>query len=110
MIAHSVPKAWLDEAGVADFAPTRDAFRASGDHVIIPIADIQPPRRSEGVVLDENGFGKDRMMKILIGIREDHEIPPIFVEVDHTSFVYAEASTASTRRSRAASLRSPPRL
>ena len=37
--------------------------------------------RNEGVTLDENGFRRDRMMKILCGIRDGDSIPAICIEL-----------------------------
>jgi hypothetical protein len=47
---------------------------------LIAMAHIGPPKRNEGVILDANGFGRDRMIKILAGIRDGDALPPIDVE------------------------------
>jgi hypothetical protein len=48
---------------------------------LVALAAIEPILRNEGVTLDANGFRRDRMMKILHGIRLGESIPPIEVEV-----------------------------
>jgi hypothetical protein len=78
---HSIPADWIADAGLQNFAPTKSAFRCDMPHRLIAIADIEPPMRSPGVILDANGFRRDRMMRILEGIRADDAIPPIDVEI-----------------------------
>jgi hypothetical protein len=75
-----VPAEWIAQAGLIGFIPERSAFRCDDAHVLIKLADIEPPMRNAGVTLDANGFGRDRMMNILEGIRDNASIPPIFVE------------------------------
>jgi hypothetical protein len=47
---------------------------------MMAIGDIEPPMRNEGVTLDANGFGRDRMLSILAGIRDGDALPPIDIE------------------------------
>ena len=80
MDTHQVPPEWLTEAGLRDFKPASPAFRCDGPHVLIPLAEIECPRRNPGVTLDRNGFGRERMMNILIGIQRGDAMPPIQIE------------------------------
>jgi hypothetical protein len=80
MSAHRIPPDWIIEAGLQDFKPARKGFRCDQEHELVALADIEPPKRNLGVTLDQNGFGRDRMMKILLGIRDNNSIPPIDIE------------------------------
>jgi hypothetical protein len=75
-----IPAAWMAEAGVQDFQPTRRAFRCDGPHECIALADIEVPMRNSGYPLDDNGFRHDRMVRLLIGIREDVSLPAVYLE------------------------------
>jgi hypothetical protein len=58
----------------------RQNFRCDEPHVCIALADIEVPMRNPGGTLDANGFRHDRMLRILVGVRDNHSIPPICVE------------------------------
>jgi hypothetical protein len=73
-----IPPEWLAEAGLQNFVATRPSFRCTASHDLIPLADIERIVRT--VPLDANGFCRDRMMRILVGIRDDDAVPPIDVE------------------------------
>jgi hypothetical protein len=73
-----IPAEWLAEAHLQNFIPVRSGFRCQAPHVLIPLSDIEKLMRS--IPLDANGFRRDRMMRILVGIRENDSIPPIVVE------------------------------
>jgi len=77
-VSMTVPASWLSEAGLQGFVPTRQAFRCDEPHIIISIANIEKMIRS--VPLDMNGFRRDRMMRVLTGIRDDDALPPIPVQ------------------------------
>lgn len=49
--------------------------------MLIPVTAFLPIFRNAGVVLDANGFGRDRMLKILHGVSRGESIPPIYVEI-----------------------------
>jgi hypothetical protein len=76
---HQVPPEWIAQAGLTGFIPSRSGFRCNDAHTLIALADIEPPLRDPGVTLDANGFNRDRMMRILEGIRDDASMPPILV-------------------------------
>jgi hypothetical protein len=75
-----IPTEWLLEAGVQDFKPTRRAFRCDRSHQCIALADIEVPLRRSDYPLDANGFCHDRMVQVLIEIRDDVSIWPIEIE------------------------------
>jgi hypothetical protein len=77
-----IPPAWLAEAGVQDFKPTRLSFRCDDpDHSLFALADIEPPLRFSDYPLSANGFDHDRMVRLLSGIRHDVALPHILIEV-----------------------------
>jgi hypothetical protein len=71
----------LTEAGLQNFVAIQPSFRCTAPHVLIALADIERVVRT--VALDANGFCRKRMMRILVGIRDDDAIPPIYVEKAH---------------------------
>lgn len=79
-VIHVVPRAWIKAAGLQEFMPAMPAFRCDRPYELAAIADIELPMRNEGVTLDANGFNRDRMMRILMGIRVGDALPPIDVE------------------------------
>jgi hypothetical protein len=82
-----IPPEWLREAGVLNFATTSPAFRCTAPHVLIPLEEIEPVVRT--VPLDANGFQRDRLMRILVGICDGCALPPIPVErIEHGPYRY----------------------
>ncbi len=78
---HQVPDEWLIEAGVKNFVPSLASFRCDVPHELVALVDIETPLRRWDVILDANGFGRDRMLRILEGIRRGDALPPIDVEI-----------------------------
>ncbi len=79
-----IPTDWLDEAGVRNFAPAPGqlCFRFdTPDAAPVPLADIEPPLRFAGHSLDANGFDHKRMVLILVGIKDNVALPPIYIEL-----------------------------
>jgi hypothetical protein len=74
------PAAWMAEAGVKDFTPPWSAFRCTGPHECIALADIEVPLRGSDYPLDANGFKHDRLVRLLIGIREYVPLPAVYIE------------------------------
>jgi hypothetical protein len=71
-----IPPAWLVDAGVQDYVPNRPSYRCTAPHVLIATAHIERVVRTRP--LDANGFCRDRMIRILAGIRDDDDIiPPV---------------------------------
>jgi hypothetical protein len=64
----------------SDLKPARRAFRCAGAHECIALADIEVPLRGSGYPLDANGFRHDRMVRLLIGIRDDVSLPAVYIE------------------------------
>jgi hypothetical protein len=71
---------WMAEAGIGDFKASRCAFRCADPHECIVLADIEVPLRGSDCQLDANGFCHDRMVRILIGIRDDVPLPAVYIE------------------------------
>jgi hypothetical protein len=77
---HQVPGDWLINAGLRNFKPSRCSYRCESPHVLLALTDTEPPLRNADVKLDANGFCRNRMRRILVGIRQDDSMPPIRVE------------------------------
>lgn len=79
---------WWSEAGMNGFCPRNKAFPQRGQwhwdgnivFKIIPLLSIESPKRAEGILL----FKKDRMIRILEGIRNSAPIPPIEIQTKET--------------------------
>lgn len=78
---HTVPAEWIGLAGLQGFKPATSAFRCDVLHELMAIADIERPKRKDGYTLDANGFRRERMMRVLTGIRAGDALPPIEVEI-----------------------------
>jgi hypothetical protein len=76
----TIPDAWLAEAAVHNFQPTRRAYRCDDPHECIALADVEVPLRRSGHSLDANGFRHDRMVSLLTGIRDSVSLPAIYIE------------------------------
>lgn len=65
---------------MAGFHSKRSAYRASSapdwPTIIIPVSEVQPPARNEGI----RWFDEDRMLRVLKGICSDDVLPPIEVD------------------------------
>ena len=72
----------MAEARVQDFRPAsaQRGFRCDDRHQLVALADIETPSRKSDHPLDANGFRRDRMVRILAGIRDNVSIPAIFIE------------------------------
>jgi hypothetical protein len=79
-MAHVMPAAWMVEAELGAFVPSSPSFVCIVPHLLLELKSMELPMRNEGIVLDQNGFRRDRMMLILSGIRNGDPIPPISVE------------------------------
>jgi hypothetical protein len=77
---HEIPSVWIAESGLQKFKPSRSAFRCDLPHILIALSEIEMPMRLPHATLDANGFSRERMMRILAGIRNDDAMPPIEVE------------------------------
>jgi hypothetical protein len=75
-----IPPAWMAEAGITDFTPRSRAFRCAAPHSCIALTDIEVPLRGSEYPLDANGFCRDRMVRLLIGIRDDVPLPAVYLE------------------------------
>ena len=73
-----IPAGWLREAGVQNFTPTRSSYHCTMPHELLALADIEPVMRTKP--LDGNGFAHDRMISVLVGIRDGVVLPPVPVE------------------------------
>jgi hypothetical protein len=74
-----IPPEWIFEAGMQNYVPTRPSFRCTAPHVLIALDNIESVVRIRP--LDANGFCRDRMIRLLTGIRDDADIlPPVPVE------------------------------
>lgn len=76
--AFDVPDAWWEQAGMQQVPNDSVAYVDDGaSEFTAAIRDIQPPRRSEGIVLDFDGFSRARMIAILQALRLSIPLPAI---------------------------------
>lgn len=61
-------------------APSQRAYLCTAEMGLFAIAEIEAPLRNSDVPLDANGLHHDRMLRILIGIRDKVSLPPINIE------------------------------
>ena len=73
-----IPAEWLAEAGMQNFRPAKPGFRCDAPHQMIALGDIEVLLR--GYPLEANGFYRERMVRVLIGIRDDVPLPAICIE------------------------------
>jgi hypothetical protein len=76
-----IPDEWLAETNMQNFRATQRGFRCDAPHELIALSDIQVPLRRSGYPLDANGFNRDRMGRLLCGIRDNVSLPPIYIEL-----------------------------
>ncbi|HKW53851.1 MAG TPA: hypothetical protein VJO12_09175 [Stellaceae bacterium] len=94
-IEFEIPDEWWTSAGMTGFAPTTRAYIASSSDeyptVIVPVEDVEPPRRAPGVERDFRGFCQNGMMWAFDHIRRGLEQEPIPVHElpDQVKFRYA---------------------
>lgn len=72
-----IPDAWLTAAGVFGWIALAECYVATADSchptAVIPLDSIAPPVRDDGI----RWFDKDRMVRILQGLRCGTRLPPI---------------------------------
>jgi hypothetical protein len=73
-----IPVEWMAEAGVQGFRPppAQRGFRCDDEHQLVALCDIERPTRRSDYPLDANGFRRERMLRILAGIRDNFRFPP----------------------------------
>ena len=78
-VEFEIPDAWWVVAGATNFVPTRLAFVPATDPnwptVLVPISDVEVPRRNDGVV----GLHEDRTTSLLRAFFEESAVPPVEV-------------------------------
>lgn len=76
-LTFEIPEGWWREAEIQDFRPFADAYVASTvpewPTELVLLSDIKPPTRNPGV----RWFERERMVKILQGIKLGVAIPPV---------------------------------
>lgn len=72
-----IPDEWLAEAGMIDFTPKATAYRSLAGARLVPLVQIEPPKRNPAVVKDWRGFDRARMISVLRGIVTGAEIEPV---------------------------------
>lgn len=60
-----IPDVWWDEAGMTTFRPLATSYRSNPDTVLVPLRAVEPPFRNPEVMLDWQGFGRARMIRVL---------------------------------------------
>ena len=72
-----IPDDWLAEAGMDGFIRKRSAYQSLAGARLVPLVEIEPPKRNPAVVKDWRGFDRARMVSVLKGIAIGAEIPPV---------------------------------
>lgn len=92
-LEYEIDDEWLAEAGVRDFKPSRDCYRASskaasqGSVFTVPIDSVEPLReraKLKGIFCDDNETGasaKQRVIQILCWFIADQEVEPVKVVI-----------------------------
>ena len=75
--AYQIPSEWLVAAGMQNYMPSRPSYRCDKPNTLIPLADIEMPKRNAGIRSDTNGFRRDDMLKLLTKIRNGDNIWPV---------------------------------
>ena len=70
-----IPDDWLQEAGIAGFKPMELSYRSIRAATRVPLMAIEPIPRL--VALDHRGFSRERMVRLLKGFVDGHEIEPV---------------------------------
>ena len=73
-----IPEKWLLQAGLKNFKPIADHYSFNSKNSKFPVETVQIedlpfPSRNAGVI----EFEKERMLPILIGIKNNSALPPI---------------------------------
>jgi hypothetical protein len=76
-----IPAEWLAETRTQNFQARQRGFRCDAPHELIALNDIQASLRRSDYPLDANGFNRERMLRLLSGIRDNVSLPPIYIEL-----------------------------
>jgi hypothetical protein len=79
-----IPDDWLAEAGMREFKPYDSAYRWTACSLVpdvavqlIPLAEVEPPRRLLTVPMDRRGFDRGRLVSILRGFVDGDAIEAV---------------------------------
>ena len=72
-----LPDAWLAEAGLAGFRPSRPTYNSTAAAVLVPLQEIEPPYRGPDTPKDWRGFDRVRLVKVLQGFVAGAKIEPV---------------------------------
>ena len=72
-----IPDDWLDEAGFRGFKALTPSFTSTAGATLIPIAEVEPPRRLPSYPCDVRGFVRTKMVNVLKEIVGGIEIKPV---------------------------------
>lgn len=79
-----IPDAWWVEAGMVGFVAREATYRVISIEglplTIVPIEQVEPPRRNPSVQHDHKGFAKARMVHVLREIATNTPMAPIIVK------------------------------
>ena len=70
-----IPDAWWIAAGMQEFAPDRPSYLSTIGARLVPLRDIEPPHCDH--VRDWCGFDRNRMLRILDGMKTGAEMRPV---------------------------------
>ena len=74
-----LPDEWWIEAGMHNFVRTTPCFTSKDAEASVLLTKIEPPFRHPTVTKDWNGFDRDRLVRVLSGISNSVDMPPVNV-------------------------------
>jgi hypothetical protein len=92
-----IPDSWWVAAKMQTFARQGDHYNSAVDEDhpncsvrLISISQITPMRRNQNVPLDFGGFGRERMVSVLLGIAANAAIKPVKIRpsITTTGYIY----------------------
>ncbi|WP_156429878.1 hypothetical protein [Burkholderia sp. FL-7-2-10-S1-D7] len=72
-----IPDSWWADGGMATFCPGSSSYRSSAEAVLVSLREVEPPFRNPEVIRDWRGFDRARMIRVLSGIANGAEMPPV---------------------------------
>lgn len=71
-----IPDDWLEGLPLRAALPGR-GYQPAGTATLVPLADIQPPRRNHTAPLDWQGMARDRFVRVLERMVVGDELDPV---------------------------------
>ena len=72
-----IPDSWWAEAGMTAFRANERGYQSSAEAALVLLRTVEPPLRNPGVLLDWQGFDRERMIRVLSAMATGAEMPPV---------------------------------